>query len=100
MLCLNSLFKHSTDLWLTANMQVLTSADVTFELLVDKGRSEAASPGYSLIATGYSTIANGYFGQMSPSLQPVVSTSPQIVRKSEFTVRYSHPSDSLRRQTL
>lgn len=46
MLCLNALFKHSHDLWLTPNMQSLTTADVTFELSVDKGRSRA-SPGYT-----------------------------------------------------
>lgn len=66
MLGLNALFKHSHDPWLTLNIQVLTTADVTFELLVDKGRSEAASPGYTPTATGCSTMATGYRGQMSP----------------------------------
>lgn len=70
-------------------------ADMTFELLVDKGRSEVASLGYTPTATGYSTMAIGYLGQMSPSLQPATSTFPQPARKCEFTVRYSYPSDSL-----
>lgn len=47
----------------------LTTADVTFELSVDKGRSEAASPGYTPTHTiDMAQWAVGYFGQMSPSL--------------------------------
>lgn len=53
MLGLNALFKHSHDLWLTSNIQVLTTDDATFELSVDKGRSEPTSPGHSTAVTGY-----------------------------------------------
>jgi len=95
MFCLNALFKHSLDLWLTLNIEVLTTADATFELFVNKCRSDATSSGYTFIATGYSTTANGYFGQMSPSPAASHVKLLQTVSKCEFTVRYSHPFDSL-----
>ena len=73
----------------------LTTADVTFELSVDKGRSEAASPGYTPTHTiDMAQWAIGYFGQMSPTLHHDNTPPPPTVRKCEFTVRCSHPSDS------